>query len=183
MVKKADTIMAITKGDGKKEVRFIALLVAFIWTTFTILGVVVLTTDSSIPMNVTFIRVCKGNNVTQNIVKDTLLPGLPPFIDDGHKKNMTRNNLLRIGQVFFVVIFVLTSQLRIRRYRQSHNLSYFMPYRQNIATIDQTIYYAYIKCFCNLMKSIQFIAVIQFNLILYMDVVGALIGNCPFSYY
>ena len=62
MVKKADTIMAITKGDGKKEVRFIALLVAFIWTTFTILGVVVLTTDSSIPMNVTFIRVCKGNS-------------------------------------------------------------------------------------------------------------------------
>ena len=64
MVKKADIIMAITKGDGKKEVRFIALLVAFIWTTFTVLGVVVLTTDSSIPMNVTFIRVCKGNNVT-----------------------------------------------------------------------------------------------------------------------
>ena len=52
--------MAITKGDGKKEVRFIALLVAFIWTTFTILGVVVLTTDSAIPRNVTFIRVCKG---------------------------------------------------------------------------------------------------------------------------
>ena len=105
------------------------------------------------------------------------LPGLPPFINDDHEKNMTRNNLLRIGQVFFVVIFVLTSQLRIRRYRKSHNLSYFMSYRQNIATIDQTIYYAYVKCFCNFMKCIQFIAVIQFNLILYMDVVGALIGN------
>ena len=64
MVKKADTIMAITKGDGKKEVRFIALLVAFIWTTFTILGVVVLTTDPAIPRNVTFIRVCKGDIAT-----------------------------------------------------------------------------------------------------------------------
>ena len=104
---------------------------------------------------------------------------MPPFIDDGHKKEMTRNNLLRIGQIFFVVIFVLTSQLRIRRYRKTHNHSYFMSYRQNIATIDQTIYYAYIKCFCNLMKSIQFIAVVEFNLILYMDVVGALIGIFP----
>ena len=111
----------------------------------------------------------------------TQLTGLPPFIDDGHKKNMTRNNLLRIGQVFFVVIFVLTSQLRIRRYRKSHNLSYFMSYRQNIATIDQTIYYAYVKCFCNFMKSIQFIAVIQFNLMLYMDVLGALIGNYSYA--
>ena len=68
MVKKADTIMAITKGDGKKEVRFIALLVAFIWTTFTILGVVVLTTDATIPMNVTFIRVCKGDLILPNSV-------------------------------------------------------------------------------------------------------------------
>ena len=48
MVKKADTIMAITKGDGKKEVRFIALLVAFIWTTFTVLNVVVLTTGNKV---------------------------------------------------------------------------------------------------------------------------------------
>ena len=48
MVKKADIIMAITKGDGKKEVRFIALLVAFIWTTFTVLNVVVLTTGNKV---------------------------------------------------------------------------------------------------------------------------------------
>ena len=93
MVKKADTIMAITKGDGKKEVRFIALLVAFIWTTFTVLGVVVLTTDSSIPMNVTFIRVCKGNNATlslsPNIVKDKLLlyyQDYPPSLMTGTKR-------------------------------------------------------------------------------------------------
>ena len=64
MVKKADTIMAITKGDGKKEVRFIALLVAFIWTTFTILNVIVLTTNPAIPRHVTFIRVCKGDITT-----------------------------------------------------------------------------------------------------------------------
>ena len=31
--------------------------------------------------------------------------------------------------------------------RKRHNQSYFLSYRQNIATIDQTIYYAYLKVF------------------------------------
>ena len=43
--------------------------------------------------------------------------GLPPFIDEAHKKNMMRNNLLRLVTVFVVIIFVWTSQSRITRYR------------------------------------------------------------------
>ena len=105
-----------------------------------------------------------------------LTAGLPPFIDEAHKKNMMRNNLLRLVTVFVVIIFVWTSQSRITRYRwllfkylhiytliyistmiylqylifiyrKRHNQSYFLSYRQNIATIDQTIYYAYLKVF------------------------------------
>ena len=35
-------------------------------------------------------------------------------------------------------------------YRRRHNQSYFLSYRQNIATIDQTIYYAYLKVSINI---------------------------------
>ena len=56
-------IMALTKWDGKKEVRFIALLVAIIWGTYSILNVVVLTSDPSIPQSLDAIRICKGKYV------------------------------------------------------------------------------------------------------------------------
>ena len=50
IIKKAESIIAIAKkvkGDGKKEVRFISLLVAFGWGTFTLLNVIVLSTDDT----------------------------------------------------------------------------------------------------------------------------------------
>ena len=62
IIKKAESIIAIARGDGKKEVRFISLLVAFGWGTFTLLNVVVLSTDPSIPENVTAVRICKGKD-------------------------------------------------------------------------------------------------------------------------
>ena len=161
-----------------------SLLVALAWSTFTVLCVVVLSTDPSIPHNVTAVRICKGDTFppfTSHTVSGTgllqlLHAGLPPFIDEAHKKNMMRNNLLRLVTVFVVIIFVWTSQSRITRYRwlllrylhiythiyrkdvsatisiyrRRHNQSYFLSYRQNIATIDQTIYYAYLKVSINI---------------------------------
>ena len=62
MVKKAESIVTSSNGDGTKEVRFISLLVAFVWGTFTVLNVVVLHTDKKIPHEVSVIRVCKGTN-------------------------------------------------------------------------------------------------------------------------
>ena len=56
-IKKADTIIAV---GGSKVVRFISLLVFFAWGTFTLLNVVVLATDPSIPKDLTAVRHCKG---------------------------------------------------------------------------------------------------------------------------
>ena len=103
------------------QVRFMSLLVALAWSTFTVLCVVVLSTDPSIPHNVTAVRICKGDTISPHYhyVRGTALltAGLPPFIDEAHKKNMMRNNLLRLVTVFVVIIFVWTSQSRITRYR------------------------------------------------------------------
>jgi len=165
LIKKAESIIAIAKGDGKKEVTFISLLVALVWGTFTILHVVVLCTEPGIPQNVTAIRICKG---------------LEPFVDENHKQKMSRNNLLRIATVLVVVFFVWTSQSRINRYRRKHNKSYFSEYRQNIATVEQTIYTSYLKCFCNLIKSCEFMTIDfffnpnQFAFVsLALDIIGA----------
>ena len=56
-IKKADTIIAV---GGSKVVRFISLLVFFAWGTFTLLNVVVLATDPSIPKDLPTVRQCKG---------------------------------------------------------------------------------------------------------------------------
>ena len=60
LTKKADSIIAYAKFDGSKEVRFIALLIFFVWGTFTLLNVVVLATDPSIPKDLLIVRQCKG---------------------------------------------------------------------------------------------------------------------------
>ena len=61
LVKKAESIVASSSGDGTKEIRFMSLLVGLVWGTFTVLNIVVLHTDKKIPHEVSLIRVCKGN--------------------------------------------------------------------------------------------------------------------------
>ena len=97
---------------------------------------------------------------------------------------MMRNNMLRLVTVFFVAMFVLTSQNRVKRFCKAHNKSYFTHHRQNIATIKQTFYYAYLKCFCNFLKAAQFFFVNSYGtlenlpmLFLFIDVIGAFVGE------
>ena len=98
------------------QVRFMCLLVLLAWSTFTVLCVVVLSTDPGIPHTVTAVRICKGD--THPLYSaHSAAAGLPPFIDEEHKKIMMRNNLLRLVTVFVIIIFVWTSQSRITRYR------------------------------------------------------------------
>ena len=61
-VKKADTLIANTKIDGSKEVRFISLQVFFVWGTFTFLNLVVLTTNPRIPNDLYYVLKCKGTD-------------------------------------------------------------------------------------------------------------------------
>ena len=92
------------------------LLVLLGWSTFTVLCVVVLSTDPGIPHTVTAVRICKGD--THPLYSaHSAAAGLPPFIDEEHKKIMMRNNLRRIVTIFVMIIFVWTSQSRVTRYR------------------------------------------------------------------
>ena len=59
-VTKADMLIANTKFDGSIEVRFISLQVFFVWATFTLLNLVVLTTNLRIPNDLYYILKCKG---------------------------------------------------------------------------------------------------------------------------
>ena len=94
------------------------LLVLLGWSTFTVLCVVVLSTDPSIPHTVTAVRICKGDTRPPlQCTHHCTAAGLPPFIDEAHKKKMMRNNLRRLVTIFVVIIFVCTSQSRVTRYR------------------------------------------------------------------
>ena len=59
-VTKADTLIANTKNDGRREVRFISLQVFLVWGTFTLLNLIVLTTNPRIPNDFYYILKCKG---------------------------------------------------------------------------------------------------------------------------
>ena len=109
--------------------------------------------------------------------------GLPPFINDSHEKKMEKNNRLRLVLVFLVFFFVWTSQSRIKRYCKSHNKSYFSHRRQNIATVDQTICYAYLKSFCNILRNCLFMSLfilksteVMAFLYLYTDIICVIVG-------
>ena len=63
IVTKADTLIANTKNDGRREVRFISLQVFFVWGTFTLLNLIVLTTNPRIPNDLYYILKCKGTEL------------------------------------------------------------------------------------------------------------------------
>ena len=92
--------------------------------------------------------------------------------------------MLRLVTVFFVTVFVWTSQNRVKRFCKAHNKSYFTAHRQNIATIKQTFYYAYLKCFCIFLKAAQFMTLTLTDnfdnlpmIFLLIDVIGAFVGK------
>lgn len=68
-VTKADTLIANTKNDGRREVRFISLQVFFVWGTFTLLNLIVLTTNPRIPNDFYYILKCKGRELLKILLK------------------------------------------------------------------------------------------------------------------
>ena len=84
--------------------------------------------------------------------------------------------LLRLFLNFGLLVFVVTSHLRIVRFRRLHNNSYFSTYRQNIATCTQTFSYAYSKCIFQIAKVI----ILMTNKYDYhIDIPFTIVGKCP----
>ena len=156
------------------QVRFMSLLVALAWSTFTVLCVVVLSTDPSIPHNVTAVRICKGDTISPHS-HCTMCPARRHYWLQGCLPSSTRrtrrtwwgttswgsspsswssssSGLVSPGSPAtggccsnIYISTHIPTYLQWYIYRKRHNQSYFLSYRQNIATIDQTIYYAYLK--------------------------------------
>ncbi len=84
--------------------------------------------------------------------------------------------LLRLFFNIGLLVFVVTSQLRSVRFRRLHNNSYFSHLRQNIATNNQTITYAYLKCLIQIAKAINLMTKMV-DTFLYIDIPLAIVGK------
>ena len=86
----------------------------------------------------------------------------PSKNDEVWLQKKSKTDLLRLIFNFVLLFFLLSSHLRIARFRKYRNNSYFSTSRKNIATFNQTLLYAYIKC------AIQFAKVVHL-MTLYLD--------------
>ena len=91
----------------------------------------------------------------------------------------TKLILLRLIFDFGYLVFVLTSYLRIFRFRRHYNNSYFSSFRQNIATSNQTFTYAFLKCIFQITKAVT-IMTNNYNFI-YVDTPFTIVGKIKYE--
>ena len=85
-------------------------------------------------------------------------------------------NLLRLFLNIGLLVFLVTSHLRISRFRRHYNNSYFSNFRQNIATKNQTFTYAYFKCLMQIGKTISYMTNMV-DIFLYIDMSSDIVGK------
>jgi hypothetical protein len=114
------------------EVNGLGILVALICVVWITIYFVIIPFHPLFPLQFPTTRMCQG---------------LTPFMNPEQEE--TAGSQILIWEIFNVLagVFVYSSHIRIRRYRATHGNSYFTPNRQNIATLNQTIFYAYVKLF------------------------------------
>ena len=104
--------------------------------------------------------------------------GLLPLNNEDIVRKRAKMILLRLFLNFGLLVFLVTSHLRIVRFRRHYNNSYFSTFRQNIATSHQTIIYAYSKCIFQIAKAIIIKMTNNYNH-LYIDITITFVGKCP----
>ena len=135
MIKRADDIqIKITKDQRAKEVNGLGLLVALICGAWVIIYVLIIFFHPDFPTKFDTVRMCRG---------------LIPFQNMEHEKSAGRQILIWNMLMIIAGFFVYSSHIRIRRYRATHGSSYFTRNRQNIATVNQTLFCTYVKLFLN----------------------------------
>ena len=132
LIKKAESIVAEAKFDGRKEVsldRFLSRTVLGLGEVHVPAGVAGLVHLHGAvrggalhrPQHPAHRHRCQDlqrwHSSPLQCTHHCTAAGLPPFIDEAHKKKMMRNNLRRLVTIFVVIIFVWTSQSRVTRYR------------------------------------------------------------------
>ena len=111
--------------------------------------------------------------ITNNIINLILFPffpfdffpvkscrGVVILYDEEEQQMIFRGWLIRLINLVLMAVAALTSHARVLLFRRHHSLSYFSKYRQNIATLDQTLMAAYLKIFLAILKEMNFIPIL-----------------------
>lgn len=102
--------------------------------------------------------------------------GILPLTDKVTLQKKSKMHLLRLFLNIGLLVFLVTSHLRIARFRRHYNNSYFSNYRQNIATKNQTFTYAFLKCSIQIAKAINYMTKMVENF-LYIDMASDIAGK------
>ena len=126
MVKHADNIRPDIYECKRHQarVRIIGVLVAVFIFTLCIGVVLVLYLHSHTPFDFVVVRSCRGVPLT--------------YPEDENKK-IVRAWMSRLVSLSIFAIATLSCHVRIINFKRRHNMSYFSQFRQNIATLDQSL--------------------------------------------
>ena len=119
----------------------IGILVGFSILTVSIGGTIGIFIHKLFPFDFLRVRYCRGVSILYRT-------------DDMHK--LFSQWLSRLISLVLISIAILTCQVRILRFRRSHNQTYFSHFRRNIATVDQLIFAAYLKIALAIIKEAIF---------------------------
>ena len=143
MIKHADNIRPdeIPCKSHQARLSIIGILVAVLTFTISIGGVIGITLHPLSPFDFLRVRNCRG--VSISYPEDEMLKII------GHW-------LSRLVGLVLIALAILSCQVRIIYFKSHHNNSYFSHFRQNIATVDQTLAAAYIKICMSVIKEAIF---------------------------
>ena len=100
----------------------------------------------------------------------------PSKNDEVWLQKKSKTDLLRLFSTFGLLFFLLSSHLRIARFKKCKNNSHFSTYRKNIATCNQTLMYAYIKCAIQFAKVVHLMTLYLDN-DMFIDIPCAIVGE------
>ena len=111
------------------RLRFIGFLVTIFILTFITGVTIVLFISHLFPFDFVDVRHCRG----------VLL-----VYSEQERKNIWKAWLSRCVALIIIALAVFSSHIRIINFKRRHDMSYFSQFRQNIATVDQSLAAAYL---------------------------------------
>jgi hypothetical protein len=132
MVKHAENIRpdSYDRKNYHAYVRIIRILVAVFIFTFIVRMLLILYLNHHSPFDFVVLRICSR---------------VPLTYPEAENKKIMRAWMCCLVSLSIFAIATLSCHVRIINYKRCHNMSYFSQFRQNIATMDQSLVATYLQ--------------------------------------
>ena len=148
MVKHADNMRPNSLDCKSHQARLsiIGILVAVFIFTFCSGVIIVLIFDPLSPFDFVLVRNCRE---------------VPISYSEEEMRKIMQGWLSRLVSLAIFALATFSCHVRIIQFKRRHNMSYFSHFRQNIATVDQSLAAAYLKIGLAVFKEVIFYSIIN----------------------